>query len=313
MGMGGGARVTHGLSWVRGIWTLCRLRIRRRASQPRARRAPAWRREGGDSMRNRRSYYRLLHVQPDAPAAVIKSSHRALMQALKLHPDLGGSHDTAVLLNEACGVLLDPERRAQYDRFLESRGSKTASGRATRRDATSAEASTNASNRTQAPSRSTDRDPARESSRARAGRRQMDPCCAFCGAPHDAVPVAGQRCVRCDSPLTPPTPLNLSGSDRRSVPRFTRGGDVRLKRPCDARVTVATLQDLSPTGMRLVVAAPLTIDDIVRIDDPTLSAVARVVSCRSQRAAGATSAIVGLEFLTLEFAGSRGAFVSQRG
>ena len=41
-------------------------------------------------MENRRNYYRILHVQPDAPTEIIKSSYRTLMQKLRMHPDLGG-------------------------------------------------------------------------------------------------------------------------------------------------------------------------------------------------------------------------------
>ena len=40
-------------------------------------------------MENRRNYYRILQVQPDAPVEVIKASYRALMRELRLHPDLG--------------------------------------------------------------------------------------------------------------------------------------------------------------------------------------------------------------------------------
>ena len=62
-----------------------------------------------------RDYYRILHVQPDAPTAIISASYRTLMQQLRNHPDLGGDHENAVLLNEAHAVLTDPERRAAYD------------------------------------------------------------------------------------------------------------------------------------------------------------------------------------------------------
>jgi len=69
-------------------------------------------------MRNPPNYYRILHVQPDAPDAVIKSTHRTLMQRMKMHPDLGGDHAQAVLINEAFAVLSDPAKRAAYDRTL---------------------------------------------------------------------------------------------------------------------------------------------------------------------------------------------------
>ncbi|MBU6365500.1 MAG: J domain-containing protein, partial [Gemmatimonadetes bacterium] len=58
---------------------------------------------------NRRNYYRVLHVQPDAPVEVVRAAYRAL--AAKHHPDKGGDHDRAALVNEAWGVLGDPARR----------------------------------------------------------------------------------------------------------------------------------------------------------------------------------------------------------
>src|SRR5215218_2791183 len=68
-------------------------------------------------MQNRRNYYRILQVQPDAPAEVIRTSYRTLMQRLKMHPDLGGDHWNATLLNEAFTTLNDPDRRAAYDKM----------------------------------------------------------------------------------------------------------------------------------------------------------------------------------------------------
>ena len=67
-------------------------------------------------MKNRRDYYSLLHVQRDAPLEIIKASYRTLMMKLKQHPDLGGSHEYAVLLNEAYATLSKEDRRAKYDR-----------------------------------------------------------------------------------------------------------------------------------------------------------------------------------------------------
>ena len=67
-------------------------------------------------MENRRNYYRILHIQPDAPVAIIKASYRTQMQKLRMHPDLGGDEWNASLLNEAYQVLSDPGRRRTYDK-----------------------------------------------------------------------------------------------------------------------------------------------------------------------------------------------------
>jgi len=67
---------------------------------------------------NRRNYYRILRVQPDASPAVIRNNYRTLLQKLRLHPDLGGDDWNASLLNIAYNTLRQPQRRAEYDREL---------------------------------------------------------------------------------------------------------------------------------------------------------------------------------------------------
>jgi curved DNA-binding protein CbpA len=69
-------------------------------------------------MENRRNYYRILEVQPDAPFEVIRHNYMLLLHKLRLHPDLGGSHRDAALINIAFETLSDPEKRAAYDRKL---------------------------------------------------------------------------------------------------------------------------------------------------------------------------------------------------
>lgn len=68
--------------------------------------------------KNERNYYRVLFVQPDAPMEVVQASYRTIMQKLRAHPDLGGDHWNAAVINEAFEVLSDPERRRAYDATL---------------------------------------------------------------------------------------------------------------------------------------------------------------------------------------------------
>ena len=75
-------------------------------------------------MQNRRNYYRLLQVQPDAPLEVIRASYHTLMRELKQHPDLGGSSSHAALLNEAYKTLSNSTLREEYDKKLFSRYTK---------------------------------------------------------------------------------------------------------------------------------------------------------------------------------------------
>jgi curved DNA-binding protein CbpA len=78
-------------------------------------------------MKSSRNYYLILHVQPDAPYEVIRSSYRALMRDLRLHPDQGGDGLSAALINEAYDVLSNDSKRAAYDR-LNSSNSDTPAG-----------------------------------------------------------------------------------------------------------------------------------------------------------------------------------------
>lgn len=66
----------------------------------------------------RRNYYRILNVQPDAPIEIIKNNYRTLMQKQRLHPDLGGNKHEASMINEAYQVLSNIDRRADYDQQL---------------------------------------------------------------------------------------------------------------------------------------------------------------------------------------------------
>jgi len=66
----------------------------------------------------RRNYYRTLNVQPDASLEIIKNNYRTLLQKLRLHPDLGGKHWNASIINEAYNVLRHPQKRAAYDKNL---------------------------------------------------------------------------------------------------------------------------------------------------------------------------------------------------
>lgn len=72
-----------------------------------------------------RGYYRVLGLAPNAGAAEIKAAFRR--KAMELHPDRNDAPDATEqfqLLNEAYGVLSDPEIRAQYDTISIDTGPK---------------------------------------------------------------------------------------------------------------------------------------------------------------------------------------------
>ena len=69
-------------------------------------------------MIERRNFYRILYIQPDAPMEVIKESYWALMQKLVMHPELASSDWNVSLLNLAYSTLRDPLKRDVYDQEL---------------------------------------------------------------------------------------------------------------------------------------------------------------------------------------------------
>ena len=236
-------------------------------------------------MKNRRNYYRILHVQPDAPAAVIKSSYTALMLKLGHHPDLGGTHDASVLLNEAYAVLSDPEKRRAYDRTL----------RPPLRPSARREDSSPGNHSPASPAART----TSSTSRSRA--------CLFCESP---VSGAGGRCPRCGSPTLPP-PAPVAGGDTRTAPRVERHGHATLTTR-DEKISRVILNDLSPRGLSVIAPEAYTPSQVVKVEGATLTAVARVVSCRSYSGPLGRGFLVGLAIHTVEFAASTGVLISTR-
>ncbi|AEG01236.1 J domain-containing protein [Methylomonas methanica] len=73
-------------------------------------------------MLEHQTYYDILKVTRDAPTEVIHAAFKALMQLN--HPDNFKDREDeciaiAMQLREACDVLITPDTRAQYDKWLE--------------------------------------------------------------------------------------------------------------------------------------------------------------------------------------------------
>lgn len=63
-----------------------------------------------------RHLYEILNVPPGAPHTAIQNRYREL--ARSAHPDLGGDHDEFTSITNAGAVLLDPDRRREYDAWM---------------------------------------------------------------------------------------------------------------------------------------------------------------------------------------------------
>lgn len=241
---------------------------------------------------NRRNHYRILHVQPEAPEAVIRASYRTIMQRLRAHPDLGGDYRVAAQINEAYAVLTDPARRAAYDAELGLRHP--------RRPGTAPET-------VQAREAAQPRESARPPD---APQRPATATCAFCGKPDGRSLRPDSLCSACGSPLlpvgtgTPPTP-------GRALPRVERNHRALLYTHWpQARGVPAEMLDLSPLGVRLVTSAPLAEGSVVKLESEPCRAVLRIA--RSARDPAEGRWIAGAAFLTVVFSQPRGGFVSLR-
>jgi curved DNA-binding protein CbpA len=192
-------------------------------------------------MNNRRNYYRILHVQPDAPLAVIKASYRSLLQKLKIHPDLGGDHWNATLVNEAYNTLKDDKKRQHYDKtLLQQVMGEMYIGR--------------------------EPDDIHNIQKIRA-------YCAFCKTPYVDF---RQTCGDCDSPLTSDE-VEQSSEVRRQIQRMPKSGPVYFFEYWpQAKAYLGELQDLSPEGMCFLTDRPLEVDQILKIDGEACQATAKV-------------------------------------
>ncbi len=235
---------------------------------------------------NRRNYYRILQVQPDAHDAVIRTAYRTLMQKLRLHPDLGGDGATAALINEAYAVLSDPAHRAEYDARLATRPSRAAPQAAPEQVPPAAAA------------------PARDPDAAE--------ICPFCAA---RIPAATakktQRCGACASPLSPPPTARRLNATRRAFERQTVAAPVEYFLHGAPAPRPATLRDFSPAGAQLTTSDALPANTVLALKTPLFDALARVVSYeRARDAAGHWQ--LRLAFLTLALTAPAGSLVSTR-
>jgi curved DNA-binding protein CbpA len=227
------------------------------------------------TLRNRRNYYRLLQVQPDAPTEVIRASYRTLMRDLKLHPDLGGETFNAALLNEAYATLSNSKLRADYDQALFSRRSlKSVSYGA----------------------------------RSQAETRQSS--CLFCKSslPQSAQPA--DKCSVCKSPLADGQSPRRASISRRELERIRRTDTIHYFSSWPQEPREARMLDVSPKGMRFLAHEPLEPGSLLKISGPGFRASAVVINVSGEEKSRGKVHEVGVSFLATEFDSRTGSFLS---
>jgi hypothetical protein len=224
-------------------------------------------------------YYRILHVQRDAPAALIEASYRMLVQRAQ-----GGDARNRALLDAAFAILGDTERRSAYDRLL-------------REEELAGTSTTTSLRALEMPAESV-----------------LLNACLFCGTMHGLQRALERddECGRCGSPLFPAERQRLEYSGQRMLSRIPkqRGIEFYVTWPQSDAVG-GEMRDLSLNGMQFVTAVRLQQNQIIKIDCPELLALGRVAHTKLDSEAPERWA-TGIEFLTLRFRQSRGSFVSAR-
>ncbi len=223
-------------------------------------------------MKNRRNYYRILQVQPDAPAEIIRASYRTLMRELKKHPDLGGSTWDAEVLNEAYETLSDPQKRAAYDEELFVRYTK----------------------QTFAYS-----------------RQPIAPVlCPICKRALSRKAKPGELCLTCQTPLQSedaPAPDKVSP---RSIERIRKEEQISYYSAWPGKPAQGRMVDFSPKGMRFLCKEKLAPQTVLKISSKLFEASGTVTNASEELWEGKKFFAIGICFLAVRFEDSRGTFFS---
>jgi len=285
-------------------------------------------------------FYELLHVQPSAPAPVIKASYRAMMQKLNHHPDRGGDVEFAQLLNEAEKTLCNPATRLQYD-ILHQQYLKEKSGPKSDQASSDKKAGTDWSAPGGTPSGThhehKQQDQPTEQKSDTHDRRLADSLpaptgthCPFCltvfsnpgpsmsGSRGYAATAMtpdtigyrhSNRCLICNGARTPIEQAPKANDEQmRRMHRQLHNSDARVwtKWPLETPA-LQKLVDFSPTGCALVHSESMKTGQIVMIDTDLFNAICKVRHCGLD---GSHTYRTGFEFLTLDMHAAPGALLN---
>ena len=226
-------------------------------------------------IKKRPNYYRILQVQPDALPEIIHASYRAMMRELKKHPDLGGSTAEATLLNEAHETLSDPLRRAVYDEELFFQYVQ---------------------------------EPAAQAKKAAAPT-----ACPICRRPLPQKPEPGDVCLTCRTPLVSDPVQEPGQSKGRSFDRTKASDPINYFLEWPGKARQGRMIDFSPKGMRFIGEERLAPGSVLKISCRLFEASGTVTNASEEMANLHKCYSVGVCFLAVHFAESRGTFLSTSG
>ena len=225
---------------------------------------------------------------------VIRSSYRTMMQRLKMHPDLGGDHQDAALVNEAYAVLMNPKARAEYDANLEKRQNSKQTEAAKEKS----ESQANETSDTQSHKTYYDID--------------ITMYCPFCKTLHGLGKMVEPQsvCAKCESALFPATKQTFEKSGQRNIQRIDKQWPISFYTHwLDTKPHTGYTHDVSLNGIQIITDTVLEHSQVIKITANTLDALGRVVNQREDASGANEQWRVGLEFVTLRFHHARGTFV----
>jgi curved DNA-binding protein CbpA len=226
-------------------------------------------------MDNRRNYYRILQVQPDAPFEIIRTSYLTHLQKLKQHPDLGGDHWNATVLNEAFETLKDEEKRAEYDKELFQHYTKNFSAK---------------------------------------DKEEKQPVttifCPFCKRALARAGHSDQICVCNNSAFQTESQDSKSESGKRSIIRIQKLEKFHFITTTSEEIYEAQMVDLSPKGMRFICKKALNLNEIIKIDNSLFRAIAEINSSQKRVKDRNVSYSIGAHFHSISFTDQEGTFLS---
>ncbi len=264
-----------------------------------------------DKHGNMRNYYRVLHIQPDSPEKIIKSSYRTLLKKNNASKDL---------LNEAYEVLSDSDARKYYDQLLNWHSHvdtvKMIHNEVGNKINNGTEILKLATHRSRHHVKKAYQINPRLSSLANhlpkskvAYQPLITQSCAFCKSPHahNLSSYSTFLCKECNSPLFPPS-NTLTAQPRRILNRIEHSGSVFFYKYWPGKKHPASLSDLSPTGMRFTVNKKMDKGQVIKIDGENFKAVGEITYSQHE----ANEIITGVRFLTIQFEKNKGYFLSAR-
>jgi curved DNA-binding protein CbpA len=226
-------------------------------------------------MDNRRNYYRILQVQPDAPFEIIRTSYLTHLQKLKQHPDLGGDHWNATVLNEAFETLKDEEKRAEYDKELFKQYTKNFY------------------------------------SKERVKKQPVTTVlCPFCKRSLARTDHSYKNCACHNNPIQTENQDSKRERCRRSLNRTQKLEKFHFITSTSKVIYEAQMVDLSPKGIRFLCNKALDPNEIIKIDSSLFRGIAEINDSQKRVKGGKVFYSIGAHFLSISFTHQEGTFFS---